>query len=257
MKAIWKRLFLSLTLVLSLASAMAQTEPPPITATCQAPAPTDSPNYPQGVAAGDQAFFIQQTVTADYHDLTRLMGLGYTHIVGGFAAVTVYPCNRGRPAKVGVKAFRLEHQNSAGGWDEDVVVTFGRGYDRPWGLRDGIWYREPAWFTSGKPEVQPELVTLVNQTYLVDVAPVAKGIYHAWTNPRVSLVLGRKYRLNIVVWLEGDACFQPVIDVWKGPTSDYIGWSADGSTSNNFQIAIGNWTCNTNKKNKTLYLPQQ
>lgn len=228
----------------------AQTVEAPITAPCTNPAPTDNPTTPQWVTAGDTGFFSEQTI--HYYDLTPLIAAGYDHLVGMMNGVTMYPCSRGKPASFGLNALRLEYFDPAiGTWVESQVVTFGRGYDQPNGLRSGVWYREPYWFTSGKPSVQPEVVTITRQTYTVDLAPITRGIFHAWTNPRVKAKLGYKYRLRAVVTPNGDGCFQLGIDAWKGADSPDLGYGV-----NNVQVAIGNWICGT-KKQTTMILSQQ
>lgn len=250
MNGIWKRLSLFVFALFTLASAMAQTAEPPITAPCMNPAPTDSPSTPQWVVAGDTGFFAQEAI--HYYDLSGLIAAGYDHLVGMINATTMYPCSRGKPANFGLNALRLEHFDARSGkWVEDQVVTFGRGYDRPNGLRSGVWFREPYWFTSGKPSVQPDLVAIANQTYTVDLAPATKGVFHAWTNPRLKVVPGYKYRIRAVVTTNGDACFQIGLDAWKGTDSPDLGYGV-----NNVQVALSNWLCGT-RKQTTMILSQQ
>lgn len=247
-------LMLSLALVPSSAFAQSlyqtQTIEPSITAPCTNPAPTDNPATPQWVAAGDVWFFGQETV--HYYDLSPLIAAGYDHLVGMINATTMYPCSRGKPGSFGLNALRLEYFNPQNGsWVEAQVVTFGRGYDRPDGLRSGIWYREPYWFTSGQPSTQSDLVTIAKQTYTVDLAPITKGIFHAWTNPRLKLLPGYKYRIRAVVTLQGDGCFQIGLDAWKGANSPDLGYGV-----NNIQVALSDWLCGT-KKQTTMILSQQ
>ncbi len=250
MKAIWKSF---LVIVLSgLTSAMAQT----LSGSCPAPVPTANPTIPQGVAATDTAFFAAESIAPEYQPPQLMADNGFNYNVGMLNAVTVYPCDRGKAATVELKALRVIRKDPNTGYETvEQLVTFGRGFNQPNGLVYRTFYREPGWFTSGAPETQPTLASIGNQTYAIDLRSIPKGIFHAWTNPRVAAVPGHPYFIEVVVRVTGDARLQLGMDYWRGSVSDYTGWTPGCTGSNNCQAWLSGWLGDTKGKFVTWRTP--
>lgn len=251
MKVIWKRLSASLLVILA-APAFAQS----LYQACVNPVPTASPTIPQGVAAADTAFFATETIAPEYQPAQRMSDLGFNYLVGMLNAVTVHPCDRSKAATIELKSLRLIRKDPNTGYETvEQLVTFGRGWNQPNGLVAKTFYREPYWFTSGAPEVQPALASIGNQTYTVDLRSIPKGIYHAWTNPRLPAVPGHPYFVEVVVRVTGDARLQLGMDYWRGSVSDYTGWTPGCTGSNNCQAWLSSWLGDTRGKFVTWRAP--
>ena len=229
--------------------------------TCSQSVPTDSPVVPQGSYPEDGAFSSTETIALEYQPPGRMANTGFDHLVAMMNIVTVYPCDRGRPATVELNALRIVHYDvdNRGNKIEvvDQLVTFGRGYGQPNGFGWDIYYRQPYWFTSGKlaNSDEPPLVTIGSQTFMVNVAQVPGGIYHAWTNPRVAAIPGKTYFVKVVVRITGDARIQFGMDYWKGATTDYNWWSPGCTSSMNCQAYLTDWFSDTKGKFVTLVVP--
>ncbi len=251
MKAIWKSFFAFVFVLSGLSPAMSQT----LSGVCPAPVPTASPTIPQGVATGDTAFFATETIAPEYQPPSNMYNQGFNYLVGMLNAVTVYPCDRGKAAKIELNSLRVIQRDFVG--VETVVqhVTFGRGWQKPNSLVYKTFYREPGWFTSGAPEAQPTLASIAQQTYAVDLRSIPKGIFHAWTNPRTPAIPGYAYFVEVVVRVTGDARLQLGMDYWRGSDSDYTGWTPGCTGSNNCQAWLSNWLGDTKGKFVTWRAP--
>ncbi len=233
-------------------SAMAQS----LYEVCPSPVPTANPTVPQGVAAGDPAFFASETIAPEYRPSQLMADNGFNYLVGMLNIVTVYPCDRGKAATVELKALRVIRKDPNSGYETvEQLVTFGNGWNLPNGLVYKTFYRQPGWFTSGEPTIQPTLVGIGKQIYTVNVKSIPKGIYHAWTAPRVAAVPGHPYFVEVVVRVTGDARLQLGMDYWRGSTSDYTGWTPGCTGSNNCQAWLSNWLGDTRGKFVTWRAP--
>lgn len=253
-----KLMVLAFAILMALLPQLAQAQTAELlSATCPSPVPTGNSIIPV-VPAGDPAFFAQETIAPEYQPPQLMADNGFDYLVAMMNAVTVYPCDRGQLATVELKSLRIIRKDPVSGLETiEQHVTFGRGYDRPNGLRYATWYREPFWFTSGQPAPadQPVLASIANQTYAVNLRSIPKGIYHAWTNPRVPAVPGHAYFVEVVVRVTGDARLQLGMDYWRGSVTDYTGWTPGCTGSNNCQAWLSNWLGNTKGKFVTWRVP--
>ncbi len=223
---------------------------------CSIPVPTASPTIPQGVAVEDSAFFASETIAPEYQPPQQMADVGFSYLVGMLNVVTVHPCDRGRAATVELKALRIIRKDPNTGYETvEQLVTFGNGWNLPNGLVYKTFYRQPVFFTSGEPATQPTLASIAKQTYTVNVKSIPRGIYHAWTNPRVPTIAGHPYFVEVVVRVTGDARIQLGMDYWRGSVSDYNGWTPGCTGSNNCQAWLSNWLGDTKGKFVTWRAP--
>ena len=250
MKAFWKLLFSAAVAVIpSLAAAQSLYE------ACKAPIPKANPTVPQGVAADDGAFFPQETISAEYRPPQKMATLGFDHLLGMLSAATVYPCDRNKTALIEFQWIKLIRKDPLSGYETvEQIVSFGSAYGLPNGMEWKTFNRTPKWYISGEPAIQPSVASIVNQVYTIDLKAIPKGIFHAWSNPRLPAVPGHGYFVEVMARITGDARLQLGMDYWKG-SLDYNGWSEGCLTTNNCQAWLSSWYGDTKGRFVTLRAP--
>jgi len=226
-----------------------------------------APNLPERIIpkAGEAgtAMFPEETVNAvKYRPAKKMADRGFDHLVGMLNAVTVYPCDRSRPATIEFESFEVVRLDAATNrlvpeltlrFDGSTGSSFGGG---------GQWKRSPEWFISGQPDRQPMAISMTKHVFRADLKSIPENILHLWTD-RIKAVPGANYGVRAKVRITGDARLQLAMDYWRGASSGHTGWSPDcvqptdsGARPNNCEAWLGEWIGDTGGEFVTIVSPR-
>lgn len=223
--------------------SVSQVEEDRLYASCKAGSTPPTQTVPVEAQEHDPAFFAQQTLSPEY---ARMERLGFTHLVGMYNVVSTDRCDRGTPATVELRSFKIIETDAKTGKTEVVqTIAFDdAAWANPHGLEYTLFYRKP-WFTSGVPAHQPIVVAREGGVYWINAQFVPKAIIHGWTKPRVEAKRNRRYAIEVEVRVSQGARLQLGMDYWRGSAVNYNGWSEGCRTSNNCQAWLSDWLGDT------------
>lgn len=226
-----------------------------------------APNLPERVIpkAGEAgtAMFPEETVHAKkYRPPQKMADRGFDHLVGMLNAVTVYPCDRSRPATIEFESFEVVRLDTATNrLVPELTLRFVGGAGSSFG-GGGQWNRSPEWFISGQPVLQPIVISMPKGVFRADLKSIPESIVHLWTD-RIKAVPGAIYGVRAKVRITGDARLQTAMDYWRGASSGHTGWSPDcvqptdsGAQPNNCEAWLGDWHGDTKGEFITIVSPR-
>ncbi len=201
------------------------------------------------------AMFPRETIKEEYRPARKMSDRGFDHLLGMWNAVTVYPCDRSRPATIEIKAFDIVRLDPETG---RLITEFSIRFDRngsPSFAGGGQWKRLPEWFISGQPERQPTVAATRRSSFLIDLKSIPAHILHMWTD-RIPAVAGHVYGIRAEVRVTGDARLQLAMDYWKGRDSQPLPWTEDCQGMNHCEAWLGDWIGDTAGQFVTMVAPQ-
>ncbi len=216
-----------------------------------------APNLPDRLIpqAGERgtAMWPNEVIKQEYQSPQFMATKGFDHVVGMLNAVTVYACERNRPATIEIQKMEIIRFKPEGGFDTETSFRFDGASSLK--LEGAQFKRNPEWFISGKPAFQKPVVRLTGGVLSINLKPIPESIVHMWTEPRVKAVPGARYGILAVVKVEGDARLQFGMDYWRG-NMDYNGWSQGCATSNNCEAWLSDWIGDTKGQYQTVLVPR-
>lgn len=201
------------------------------------------------------AMFPEETIKDEYRPAAKMANRGFDHLLGMWNAVTVYPCDRSRPATIEIKEFDIVRLDHATG---KLITEFSIRFDGNGGSSfagGGQWKRLPEWFISGQPERQPTIVAMRRSGFLIDLKSIPEHILHMWTD-RIPAVAGHVYGIRAEVRVTGDARLQLAMDYWKGRDSRPLPWAEDCQGMNHCEAWLSDWIGDTAGQFVTVISPR-
>lgn len=206
--------------------------------------------------ADGPAMFPQETIQREYRPPKKMAEREFDHLVGMLNAVTVYPCDSGRPALIEFQSFEIVRLDPATG-KLVVETTMKFGQSGGGTMFSGMQFkRKPEWFISGTADRQPAVMSQKSGVFVIDLKSVSENIVHLWSDPRTKAAPGHAYGVRAKVRITGDARLQFGMDYWKGLDSAYNGWSEACAKSNNCEAWLGDWLGDTKGEFITVVSPR-
>ena len=201
------------------------------------------------------AMFPEEIIKDEYRPTKKMADRKFDHLVGMWNAVTVYPCDRGRPATIEFNEFEVVRLDKVTGkLVPELTIRFdgsgGSSFDG-----GGQWHRLPEWFISGQPDRQSTVTRLQGGTFTVDLKSIPKAVVHMWTS-RTLAVAGAVYGVRAKVRITGDARLQLAMDYWKGRDSQPLPWAEDCRGMNHCEAWLGDWHGDTKGEFITVVSPR-
>lgn len=235
--------------------SISTTESNPLYRTCEVNESEMMPLIPEESLSSDPAFFATTTFSPEYEDTTFFPAHGFTHLVAMWNIVTARACDRGQRATVEFQSIRiLAEDRATQALSVEQEIIFSNEENKEKGVAEAIYKRTP-WFTGGLTSPQPKVALVHDGTYWVDAQAIPKAIIHGWTTPRIEARAGKRYLVEAVVRVTGDARLQLGMDYWQGRESDYNGWSEGCASSHNCQAWLSDWLGDTNGNFVTWRVP--
>lgn len=201
------------------------------------------------------AMFARETVKDEYRPPEKMSRRGFDYLLGMWNAVTIYPCDRSRPATIEIKNFEIVRLDAVTGrLITEFSVRFGGNGGSSF-AGGGQWKRSPEWFISGQPERQPTVVSTREGIFRVDLKSIPEAIVHMWTD-RIPAVPGDSYGIRAEVRVVGDARLQLAMDYWKGRDSQPLPWAEDCQGMNHCEAWLGDWIGDTKGEFITVLSPR-
>lgn len=193
-----------------------------------------------------------EVIQPEYQPPQKMTNLGFTHGVAVMNVVTSYPCGRNIGSMVEIQWLKIFSYSPATAVRtlEQTVTASGAST-----FTGETWYREPAWFQSGKPSAQPYLTWNSAGNFAVSVQSTPLGIYHAWSQPRLAMKPGLAYFIEVRLRVVGDTRIQFGFDYWRGAMITYNGYSLGCVNSNNCEAYQTHWIGPTNGQFVTVATP--
>ncbi len=202
------------------------------------------------------AFFASETIKDEYQNPAWMARQKFDRLVGMWNAVTVYPCDRGRPATIEFHSFEIVRLDKTTG---RLVPELTLVFDGSTGSSfDDIsqWKRAPEWWVNGRADREPSVVSVKSGVFRVDLKSVPDNIVHMWTS-RIAAKAGEIYGIRAKVRIAGDARLQVAMDYWKGFESpEGRPWKPACEGMANCEAWLGDWYGDTGGKFVTVVSPR-
>ncbi len=204
------------------------------------------------ISVPDGAIWNQETSIAEAD--TR----DYGAMVAWINAATALPClTDSSGARIEIRSLRIIERAADG--QESVIrsISFPGNADIPADFRGALFPRLPVWFgeTKGVPDTN-DISNVGENGFVIDLSRASQQIYHAWTDPRTSIVSGARYFIEAEVRISGAARLQFGVDYWRDLSVDYNGtYDKTCRASNNCEVWISDWFGDTSGQFVTIRVP--
>ncbi len=180
---------------------------------------------------------------------------GYSTLVGWINAATALPCvdEHSITPRVEIRKLRIIARDETTG-QERIVSEIDPREKRHFVGR--LFPRLPQWFGENEGKNEMTISTPILDRLSIDLSRAPLRVYHAWTEPRITLDPTQTYFLEVEANITETARLQFGIDYWRDQESDYTGWDATCQRSSNCEGFVSDWYGDTAGEFWTLRAPQ-